>query len=377
MSILRTTVAVLFACAVATAQIPPDLFHYPFNEGSGSTTANLAVPGVGTNPSPIVGHTLVPAPAGQFMDGCMLGGGGNGVDTGWPMAFGAGDWTISFWLDMSGAASTTSLVYFFGDPVGGSFRSFTNGVAGTGVILRGGGVMDTLVPGGAIGGPHVITFVYDSAAAQTRGYLDGVLVATTSQPALSLSSAMTFRVGGQLTGLSGLPVGARMDEFRAWSTALTTSEVAASWNTPIGGGNPASVIPVGSGCVGTGGLAPVLSTALLPTIGNAAFSVDVTQAATGSVSYLFFSVGLGALPIPLGGGCALYLDQPTLLLFYNVGLSPIGPLPTGGTGSATFALPVPPDPSLAGVAIGLQAAVADAAALPGFTVTNALLALIN
>jgi hypothetical protein len=129
--------------------------------------------------------------------------------------------------------------------------------------------------------------------------------------------------------------------------------------------------------VGTGGLAPVLSTALLPTIGNAAFSVDVTQAATGSASYLFLSVGLAAVPAPLGGGCALYLDQPSLLLFYNVGLSPIGPLPTGGTGSATFPLPVPPDPSLAGVAIGLQAAVADAAALPGFTVTNALVAVIN
>lgn len=375
---MKTSIA-LWTCLAMTgsalAQGPPDMFHYMFNEGSGATTVNTASPGVGVSPAPVVGQTLVPAPAGQFMDGCLQGA-GTGVDTGWIMAFGAGDWTISFWLDLTGSTSPTSLQYLFGEPVSLSFRCFTNGAAGAGnVVLRGGPLADAVVFGGASNSvAQVITYVHDSTVPEIRCYLDGVLVNTAPQTPWVLNGTTALRVGGQTSGLNA---GTRMDEFRVWSLALSAAQVAALWSVPIGGSTQPLLTTVGTGCAGTAGLAPTLSSTQLPSIGNGSFSVDVLQAAPNSQAFLYLSLGMAPSPLSVGGGCMVYLEPVSLFQLIGVGFSPLGPVPTSATGATSFLLPIPPDPGLAGSSVGLQVAIGDPASPTGFTVTNALEAVIN
>lgn len=137
------------------------------------------------------------------------------------------------------------------------------------------------------------------------------------------------------------------------------------------------VTPVGTGCTGTGGLVPVLSTSQLPFLGNSSFIVDVGQGAPSSQAFLFLSAGLAPVPSPIGGGCLVYLDVPSMLQFVATGSFPLGPLPTSPSGATSFPLPVPAISGLAGLHIGVQAAIADAVAPAGFTLTNALDLLLN
>jgi hypothetical protein len=133
---------------------------------------------------------------------------------------------------------------------------------------------------------------------------------------------------------------------------------------------------IGSGCTGSNGVT-TLSSTQLPFLGNTAFSLDVSQAALSSQAYLFVATALAPAPIAAGGGCFIYLDVQSLLVFVNAGLSPLGPQPTGPSGAASFPLPVPASPALAGVSIAFQAAVLDATAPLAFTLSNAVLCVLN
>jgi hypothetical protein len=153
---------------------------------------------------------------------------------------------------------------------------------------------------------------------------------------------------------------------------FTYLQVATSANRSValvGIGSQARVNPIGLGCLGSNGIT-TLSSLHLPVLGNAAFSLDVTQAATNSQAYLFLATAPAAIPISIGGGCSIYLDLPNLLAFVNAGISPIGPRSTNVFGGASFPLPVPSDPLIAGVSIFFQAAVLDAPL--GLTLSNAV-----
>jgi hypothetical protein len=113
-----------------------------------------------------------------------------------------------------------------------------------------------------------------------------------------------------------------------------------------------------------------LSSIQVPFLGNSQFALSVAQAATNSQAYLFLATTPAAAPIPLGAGCFLYLDAASLLASVNAGVSPTGPLQTGTSGAANFALPIPQDPLLSGTSITFQAAVMDPMALLGITVSN-------
>ena len=157
---------------------------------------------------------------------------------------------------------------------------------------------------------------------------------------------------------------------------LTCGLVAALLCGPVVS-QPASATPVGAGCPDSQGRTAILSTAQLPSLGNLGFSVDFTMGSPGASAYAFWSLGLGQSPIPLGGGCNLYLEFLTMLSVISQGLSPLGPVTLGPMGSASLSIPIPNIGALQGVHLVLQAAVTDAALALGFTTTNALDLLLN
>jgi hypothetical protein len=217
-------------CGVDVSTTPPltapEVLYYTFDETGEDSTKNYAIPGRGFPWAPLVGTGQTIAGTGQWgnaLNGTGTSSGTDYVNTGWATDIGTSSWTISLWLNNI----TTTFGYLFGDNTASSWRSFLNGAAGTNnIILRGGGMTDLIVTG-VVPGPNVVTFVYDSAAGQTRGYKDGVLTATVTQTPLNINGTAPFKVGGYSTsaGLLG-----NLDEFRIWSKALSDAEVAAAWN---------------------------------------------------------------------------------------------------------------------------------------------------
>jgi hypothetical protein len=207
----------------------PELLYYIFDEGTGTTTANYASPGVGNNPASLTGTTTWATP-GQFGSAIIGNGAANGgILSGWNWDRGAGDWTISMWIDIPSSTSG-SAYYLYGDPGSASFRCFHNGVAGQdNLLLRGGGLTDVLVTG--IGpSPTVVHFVYNSTVPAVIVYKNGVLFNNFPQTALNMTTGTGFRCGGYTT--SATMIG-KMDEFRVYSRALDAAEVAATWNISI------------------------------------------------------------------------------------------------------------------------------------------------
>jgi Concanavalin A-like lectin/glucanases superfamily len=207
----------------------PELLYYIFDENTGTTTANYAVPGVGNNPASLTGATTWAIP-GQF--GSAISGDGTasgGIVTGWNCDLGAGSWTIGMWLEIPTNA-TGSALYLFGDGGSTSFRCFHNGVAlPDNLVLRGGGLTDVYVNG--IGpAPTVVHFVYDAAVPEVRAYKDGVLYSTSPQAALNMPTGTGFKVAGYGTSLI---MSGKMDEFRLYNRALDATEIAATWNISI------------------------------------------------------------------------------------------------------------------------------------------------
>lgn len=233
---------VLALAAAAAAQFP-DRLYYKLDEatGVGGTTLNHASPGVGSLNAVVTGHSLT-AGSGQFAGGLVgatPSSTTNFIATGWSTNLPPTGWTISFWSDVSAVTPATTLSYFFGDSTALSFRCFSQGVAGAGnIMIRGGGLTDTIATGAAAGGPHVLTWVLDPIGPTMRGYVDGVLNVSVAQPAVTVAGTGGFRAAGYSTALAA---GTRVDEFRVYSYALTAAEVAATWNQTLFDRNVLSV----------------------------------------------------------------------------------------------------------------------------------------
>lgn len=129
---------------------------------------------------------------------------------------------------------------------------------------------------------------------------------------------------------------------------------------------------VGTGCPSANSIVPAMTTLQLPALGNFGFSVDVASVPANTALLLYASIGIAPSPTPVGAGCVVYLDIPTLTILVNAAIFPIGPVLSGPTGTAGFGLPIPNDPGLAGTHVGLQTVVFDAAAPLTVTLTNAL-----
>ncbi|MBE0640832.1 MAG: LamG domain-containing protein, partial [Bacteroidales bacterium] len=216
----------------ANAQQLPELIYYKFDV-TGSSVSNLATTPVGSNPASITGTSLSIGGTGQF-GSALVGTGGtstsNVINTGWQTNLGSSSFTIAFWT--SGIVPSGTLWYIWGDASAGSFRCFTNGVASANNwMVRGGGLPDLIIPGSATTSPNMVHYVYDATAAQVRGYINGVQVATAAVTTAVNVSGTGFQVGGYSSnsGLNGL-----LDEFRLYNRALTQAEITTTWNVPLG-----------------------------------------------------------------------------------------------------------------------------------------------
>ncbi len=229
---LTTFLCLLIGSASLFAQAVPELLYYTFN-GTGTTVPNQAsAPPANTATATIMGG-LTQGPTGQCQ-GALIGSGISSstdyLNTGWATNLSGTSWTISMYTKDITASST--LFYIFGDVNAGSFRCFTNGVAGpNNWILRGTGMTDVLVTGAAVVAPHVTTFVYDIGTNTIYAYLDGVLVNTVAQPGPVINGSGPFKVMGYSSNV-GAPAGGKLDEFRLYNRALTAAEVAQLINPP-------------------------------------------------------------------------------------------------------------------------------------------------
>lgn len=221
---------------VSKAQAPiPDLIHYKFN-GTGSLVTNYA----STPPVGAATATLMGAITQTGSIGCIGAGVGSGVsastdylNTGWVTNLPSTGWSISFWS--SNVTPTTTLYYIFGDNTAGSFRCFTNGVAGpNNWILRGTGITDVNILGAATTTANMVTYVYNQTASVITGYINGVQtvsVAQTGTPAIT-STTGPFKVIGYGTNV-GMNAGGLLGDFRVYGSALTSTAVLAIYNETI------------------------------------------------------------------------------------------------------------------------------------------------
>jgi len=216
-------------------QAVPEYIYYKFD--AAGNQQNYASAPVGTNPAVL--NVLTVGSTGQFgtaLVGNGLASGTNNLNTGWATNLPSTGWTISFWLNNFPATAATTY-YYFGDATAGTFRCFTGGVAGNGNLwLRGTGLTD--VPINAIPStPTVITLVYTGAAVKV--FFNGVFNSTVAQPAITLSGAGPFLVGGY-SASNSFSAGTLMDEFRLYNRALSDAEVGLTWNQPL----PIATLPV-------------------------------------------------------------------------------------------------------------------------------------
>ncbi|HET6201747.1 MAG TPA: VCBS repeat-containing protein [Planctomycetota bacterium] len=130
-------------------------------------------------------------------------------------------------------------------------------------------------------------------------------------------------------------------------------------------GIPAGSSVVGSGCPGSGGTVPLITTAGgAPSAGNPAFRVFLSKALGGTTAILIAGISSFSPPIPLGGigmpGCSLLAYPDFLFARPTTGAGP-------AEGRAFVPLPIPSSPSLAGAVLYFQWLVADPgpAAIPG------------
>lgn len=251
---LFTALLVLFALSsqlTAVAQAVPELIYFKFNQ-TGTSVANDAQTATKLSTNGTIGGTLTQGGTGQFGGG-LIGGTSNAaslVDANCLLNI-SGSWTLSMWLD--GIVASTAIKYLFGTSTAVSsagFRCFTGGAAGSGgFTVRGAtGQTNLTISTGifdAVGSPVVITVVYDAPANNMLVYRNGVLAGSQIQAgAVTVTTATNFLLCP--TGVSGLiATTEKMDEFRLYNRALTTTEITNTWN---------QTLPLGPVCNAPAGL---------------------------------------------------------------------------------------------------------------------------
>jgi hypothetical protein len=220
---IHAAAAILLAAGLAPAQGP--VLHYAFDEGgSPATTDNVGsfAPGA----SPILGGMTMTSNSANGTP-CLVGVGGSTseVTTPYTVNLGNASWTLGFFIDNS--ANPDGFQYVMGENLNGGWRVFTNGGAGMGNIrMAGGGITTADIDGGAgdSGWVHV-AWVHDTLVNRIYAYLDGVNVLTVLNANPSLTSGAAMHIGRNLG--SSLLAGTRLEDFRFYERALSTSEVAA------------------------------------------------------------------------------------------------------------------------------------------------------
>ncbi|MCH2223673.1 MAG: T9SS type A sorting domain-containing protein [Crocinitomicaceae bacterium] len=211
----------------------PDILYYKFDETGTSVTNYASYPPSGTSTATIVGG-ITQGGTGQI-NGALTGTGDPSLtdylNTNWTTDLGTASWTISFWSSgMTANTGSNDANYVFGDNTASTFRCFTNGDAGSdNWLLRGNGLNEVSLPGGATATPTLNTFVYDSVTSEIRAYLNGALVNVVAQSGLNITGVGPFKVMGYSSNASnaGVTAGGMLDEFRVYGRALSQAEIMA------------------------------------------------------------------------------------------------------------------------------------------------------
>jgi hypothetical protein len=235
----------LVSASVVLGQSVPQGIYYKFNEGAGTTTANLASPGVGNAVGNIIGNlTWGTGKFGGGLVGVGSPGATNYIDTGYAMNLNGVSWTIEFWWQTPPSGSTE---YVCGSNASTSaFRIFSSSTAGNNFVLSGTGIttsiINAIVP--PIGSWVHIAYVFDASTSTLYGYANGALAVTTPQPGVPVLNTGNFVVAAASTqaGLTGT-----LDEFRLWLQARTAAEILNNYNTELFNVNLLSATTSGGG----------------------------------------------------------------------------------------------------------------------------------
>ncbi len=216
----------LMSVSSITAQVNPEVLYYRFDSKSATNKIfNYATnPPTGADSAQINGNLTLgdTGLCGTALVGTGASGTSDYVDTKWPTQI-TGSWTYAMWMKKIPTSST--LFYIFGDVSAGSFRCFTNGVAGSGNWILRGPFSDLLITGGANMNDNHLVFTYNDTTKELKGYLNGTLnktVTLTTSP--NTSSTGTLKVCGYSSNV-GLPSGGLMDNFMVFNRAVSASEV--------------------------------------------------------------------------------------------------------------------------------------------------------
>lgn len=216
----------LMSVSSITAQVNPEVLYYRFDSKSATNKIfNYATnPPTGADSAQINGNLTLgdTGLCGTALVGTGISSGTDYVDTKWPTQI-TGSWTYAMWMKKIPTSST--LFYIFGDVSAGSFRCFTNGVAGSGNWILRGPFSDLLITGGANMNDNHLVFTYNDTTKELKGYLNGTLnktVTLTTSP--NTSSTGTLKVCGYSSNV-GLPSGGLMDNFMVFNRAVSASEV--------------------------------------------------------------------------------------------------------------------------------------------------------
>ncbi len=316
LTVTKTNLITVLAQGAVPA--PPEVLQYQFNEVRGTTVANTAstpaAPAQGTMSTATwqsdSGRPLFKGNEAGF--GCLgyRATGAGAVATGWPTSV-TGSCSVSFWLRKDPAAVASPFGYAFSN---GTFRAFVGGAAGNGITFRGspiGNVDSGFTVNGTPGVWNHYTVVVDDTAGQALWYENGVASATVVSftPNTFTYTGNNMVVGASTAaGGSAIGTGYDMDDFRFYSRALLPAEVLV--NSLLG--ENATAGSAGSFCDGPGGT-PVISGNGSPTLGNAGFTVDLSNAENARLAALVFGVGPAAAGVVnisqwFGAGCELQTD---------------------------------------------------------------------
>ena len=217
----------------------PELIWYKFQSSGISVPNHASMAGKSTPANADIMGSITQG--GTAICGSGLIGSGNSansdyLNTNWSTNLSsAKGWSIC-WRS-SGISSNSTLYYIFGDASAGSFRCFTNGVAGSNNwILRGSGMNDVIMNNGALNSPTTCAYVYDPIAGNIKAYLNGSLVNTVSQStSLNITGSTPFKVMGYGSSV-GAPFGGVLDDFRIYDRPLSATEIEAIYNPYTTGG---------------------------------------------------------------------------------------------------------------------------------------------
>lgn len=207
----------------AFAQVP-DVIHYTFDT---SDATNFAFPGIGDGDDRLVDYPLVNLCGSSSIAAGGMPGPGTGIDSGWKVDFGTGDWTIAMQVDISLTASLFTQ-YFFGSESADEFRCFNGGVAGQDGIRIRSLQIDVAATGLPVAaGPFHIAWVHDASLQEVRVYVDGAPFLTQPQPVpLNLfGSAQDFDVL-TYSSFRSIRSQTRVDDFRVYRRAVAAGEIA-------------------------------------------------------------------------------------------------------------------------------------------------------